>query len=194
MIRLPALVLVGAMGFGAVHDGGSAVPATLPGPRVRLSLDTTGDDLARFSLPIPHGAVGERELAAPHHDYPASDLMVPRGTPVFAAHTGQVIVHAGPRCGVGVTVRSVEGYRSVSCHLSVVSVDEGSTVRAGDVLGLSGDSGNAAGVPHLHFHLRDAAGRYVCPQPLFRVWSRGRERSPLEDPRYTGCSFSRSPR
>lgn len=185
MTRFPLVLLAGAVGIASVD-----VAPSLPGPRVRLSAEVSGAP-AEYSLPVPDGAVTDRELAAPHHDYPASDLMVPRGTPVFAAHAGVVLTHHGSRCGLGVTVTSPDGYRSVSCHLSVVSVDAESRVRAGDVLGLSGDTGNATGVPHLHFHLRDGAGRYVCPQPLFRAWSRGIDEAPVEKPAYSGCSFPR---
>ncbi len=187
MIRFPLVLLAGAVGITSV---GVAPPPSLPGPRVRLSAGT-GVTPVEYSLPVPDGAVSDRELAAPHHDYPASDLMVPEGTPIFAAHAGVVVTHDGRRCGLGVTVTSPDGYRSVSCHLSVVAVQAESRVRAGDVLGLSGDTGNAIGVPHLHFHLRDRHGRYLCPQPLFRAWSRGIDRAPTDAPAYSGCSFPR---
>lgn len=191
MTRVPLVVLLGVATLG---DLGPAASVALPGPRVSLSERAPGGAPSRFSLPVPDGAVTARELVAPHHDYPASDLMVPAGTPVFAAHSGRVVTHAGDRCGLGVTVRSGEGYRSVSCHLAVVSVGSATEVRAGDVLGLSGETGNAAGAPHLHFHLRDPAGRYLCPQPLFVAWARGIERSPLDEPVYDGCSFPRDGR
>lgn len=187
MTRFSLVLLAGAVGITSVEV---TPPPSLPGPRVRLSADA-GAAPAEYALPVPDGAVTDRELAAPHHDYPASDLMVPEGTPVFAAHAGVVVTHDGRRCGLGVTVTSADGYRSVSCHLSVVSVEAGTRARAGDVLGLSGDTGNAAGVPHLHFHLRDRRGRYVCPQPLFRAWSRGIDRAPTHAPVYSGCSFAR---
>lgn len=187
MTRFPLVLLAGALGITGVDV---APPPSLPGPRVRLSVEVGGAP-PEYSLPVPDGAVTDRELAAPHHDYPASDLMVPEGTPVFAAHAGVVLTHHGPRCGLGVTVASPDGYRSVSCHLSVVSVGDDTSVGPGDVLGLSGDTGNAIGVPHLHFHLRDTAGRYVCPQPLFRAWRRGVDRPPTEKPVSSGCSFVR---
>lgn len=189
MTRVAVALLAGAVAVG--HLG--TTPVALPGPRVSLS-EHRARATSPFSLPIPDGAVTERELGAPHHDYPASDLMVPSGTPVFAAHPGRVTTHAGSRCGLGVTVRSVDGYRSVSCHLAVVTVESGVEVGAGDVVGLSGDTGNAAGVPHLHFHLRDPAGRYLCPQPLLEAWSQGIARAPLDDPVHDGCSFPREGR
>jgi len=118
--------------------------------------------------------------------------MVPIGTPVFAAASGRVRVHAGERCGHGVTVEGGDRFRYVSCHLDRVSVDDGQPVEAGDVLGLSGDTGNARGVPHLHFHVRDPSGRYVCPQGLLLAWYEGRRPPPGAWRVTEGCSFESS--
>lgn len=164
--------------------------AALPGPRVHLS-DPSSGDVGRYSLPVPDSVVGEADLRAPHHDYPASDLMVPVGTPVFAVHAGTVTTHEGQRCGLGVSVRGDDGYRSVVCHLARVTVTDGIRVRAGDVVGLSGDTGNARGVPHVHLHLLGTGGRYLCPQPLLVAWWRGDDVGPREREVVDGCTFRR---
>lgn len=146
-----------------------------PGRGPRVVLADPGVELeARFALPVPHSSVTMRDLRAPHHDYPASDLMVPSGTPVFAAVPGRARVHDGERCGLGVSVDGPAGRRFVYCHLSVVAVADQAVVGAGDVLGLSGDTGNAKGVPHLHFHVLDG-DRYICPQALMAAWFELRE-------------------
>lgn len=194
---LAALVTAVALAGGgqdppATGAPGDPVPPAGPGrgPRVGLVRAASAGPGA-YALPVPPGAVPREQLRAPHHDYPASDLMVPSGTAVFAAHAGLVVTHRGARCGSGVTVRGEDRHRYVSCHLSVVSVESGARVAAGDVLGLSGESGNAAGVPHLHFHVRDPAGRYLCPQPLLVSWASGGELSPITAARTDGCSFPR---
>lgn len=160
------------------------------GPRVVLA-DPTDPPVGFYSLPLPDTAVTRAGLRAPHHDYPASDLMVPSGTPVFAAHAGRVSVHDGERCGLGVSVAGDDGRRYVYCHLSVVSVAHAERVRAGDVLGLSGDTGNARGVPHLHFHILDRWGRYLCPQDLLLSWYEGRSPHSMAWRITEGCFFPR---
>lgn len=145
----------------------------------------------RYSLPVPDSMVTEADLRAPHHDYPASDLMVPPGTPLFAVHGGRVTVHRGRRCGEGVSIEGDDRHRYVYCHLSVVAVGTGDRVEAGDVLGLSGDTGNAIGVPHLHFHIRAPGGAYVCPQPAFLAWWAGNDVSPREAGPWGRCWFPR---
>ncbi|HLG01203.1 MAG TPA: M23 family metallopeptidase [Acidimicrobiia bacterium] len=160
------------------------------GPRVSLA-DAEAPLVAPLALPLPETTVTRRDVLAPHHDYPASDLMVPVGTPVFAAAPGRADVHDGERCGFGVSIAAPRGYRFVYCHLSVVSIADGAIVGQGDVLGLSGDSGNARGVPHLHFDFTDRAGTYLCPQPLLIAWFEGREPPPAAWRKTDGCSFPR---
>lgn len=170
----------------------ATAPAVVPlgrGPRVELT--DPDAPVAEFALPVPASLVAEQALRAPHHDYPASDLMVPVGTPVFAAVAGRVLTHDGERCGLGVSIRAARGRRFVFCHLSLVTVVDGAAARPGDVIGLSGDTGNARGVPHLHFHVLDAGGTYLCPQDLLAAWFHEREPLPAAWHRTSGCSFPR---
>jgi len=65
--------------------------------------------------------------------------------------------HAGvdePGCGVGV-VLSHPGFKrwTAYCHLTRAVVTTGQTVARGERIGLSGASGNSAGVPHVHLEL-----------------------------------------
>lgn len=186
---------------GALATGLALALATAPagppatagrGPRVQLAAPTVVP-VGPYSLPVPATLVAPPDLRAPHHDYPASDLMVPIGTPVFAAHGGRVALHEGERCGLGVTVAGLDGRRYVSCHLSALSVSDGIMVAAGDVLGLSGDTGNARGIPHLHFHVVDAVG-YLCPQALLLAWYEGREGPERAWRVRDGCFFARDRR
>jgi murein DD-endopeptidase MepM/ murein hydrolase activator NlpD len=98
------------------------------------------------------------------HD--GQDLQVRVGTPVLASFDGVIVDPTTiwrpwqPAIyGKVVVVQSTEstslGYRSISAHLSRLAVAIGDVVRRGQVVGWTGQTGNAAGtVPHLHFELR----------------------------------------
>ena len=93
------------------------------------------------------------------------DLDVPTGTPVRAMAEGR-IRFAGVMSGFGnvVWIDHGGGILSVYAHLSTVQTREGEHVSGGQVIGLSGASGNAT-TPHLHFEVW-RWGREVDPVPL----------------------------
>ncbi len=53
-----------------------------------------------------------------------------------------------------VTILHEGGYQTIYAHLSEVHVKEGDKVTAGQVIGVTGDSGSAEDDPHLHIELR----------------------------------------
>jgi len=62
-------------------------------------------------------------------------------------------------------------------HLAAIprELHRGSLVKAGDVIGLLGDSGVKESAPHLHFAMsirtsKDGAERYIDPEPLVALW------------------------
>ena len=89
------------------------------------------------------------------------DLAAPVGTPVLAAADGLVwsIGDDGP-CGTVIVVAheglGTGAYLTRYCHLSVVRATHQARVRRGDVIALTGTSGQtaASGFEHLHFELR----------------------------------------
>jgi len=82
------------------------------------------------------------------------DFGVPIGTNVKSTMSGQVI-HAGWNTeGYGNLVIVQNGpYRTYYGHLSSIPVKVGDTVNAGQVIGLSGSTGNSTG-PHVHYEVR----------------------------------------
>lgn len=131
-----------------------------------------------YALPVPPSLVDEAKLTAPHHDYPAWDIALPGGTPVYAMVAGTVVSAftdgvydaGGNRCGSTITIAGNDGGHYIYCHLSTVAVASGQQVVAGDPIGLSGGQPGAPGAgnttaPHLHIGIR-YDGRTVCPQPL----------------------------
>jgi murein DD-endopeptidase MepM/ murein hydrolase activator NlpD len=93
------------------------------------------------------------------------DLDVPSGTPVRAMAEAQVRF-AGAMRGFGNVVWLDHGgaILSVYAHLSEIQVREGGSVRGGQVIGLSGATGDVT-TPHLHFEVW-RWGREVDPIPL----------------------------
>ena len=113
----------------------AAVPLPLAWP---LTMPMLGD---------PFGPRGNRWHAG-------IDLPAPVGTPVYAAHSGEV-VWSGWRDGYGLLVSVAHGHgeRSMYAHLSRSDVRVGVWIGAGVRVGLVGATGDATG-PHLHFEVR----------------------------------------
>ena len=83
------------------------------------------------------------------------NLAVPEGTPVKAAEDG-VVAYAGNELkGYGnlVLVRHSNGYVTAYAHASELMVKRGDTIRRGQVIAKSGQSGEV-GSPQLHFEIR----------------------------------------
>ena len=93
-----------------------------------------------------------------HHDYPAADIAAPTGSPVYAITDGIVLRgwHAPEgRCGIGFTMRAIDGRDWTFCHLSYLepTVSAGTALSAGSQVGLVGSTGTSSSGPHLHLQL-----------------------------------------
>jgi len=95
------------------------------------------------------------------------DIFAPRGTPAVAAADARVVRVGDNRLG-GKTVwlfAEELGLSLYYAHLDRQEVRRGERVRAGEVVGRVGNTGNARSTaPHLHFGVRD--GRAVDPWPF----------------------------
>lgn len=83
------------------------------------------------------------------------DFGTPIGSPIYATHDG-VVNFAGidPTLSNTVTIDSVDGlFRTFYGHLSSYCVTGGQSVKQGEQIGLSGNSGRYTTGPHLHFGL-----------------------------------------
>ncbi len=130
-----------------------------------------------------------------HH---GTDLMAPKLTPIYAVADGIVtIVRNGGSAGRWVAIEHTFGWESWYMHLNNDSpgTDDGRAdpawtyaeglvvgklVRAGELIGYVGDSGNAEGSgPHTHFELHHD-GRVVNPYPyLAEAYKRAMDGLPL---------------
>jgi murein DD-endopeptidase MepM/ murein hydrolase activator NlpD len=97
-----------------------------------------------------------------HSGHVALDFGAPVGTPVQATMDGEVVYAGWNDQGYGNLVIIENGpYRVYFAHLSEIPVRVGQRVRAGEVIALSGNTGNSTG-PHLHYEVR-LNGRQVNP-------------------------------
>ena len=116
---------------------------------------TSACSLPRWPVDAPMTSpYGLRFLGLNPDVHKGVDLAVPVGTPVTAIKSGTV-EFAGEMRGYGLVVMLAHGptVRSVYAHLSRLDVRNGDRVKGREVIGLSGQSGNASG-PHLHFEVQ----------------------------------------
>ena len=122
-----------------------------------------------YVLPYPAGSsyyVSQANCSSGGHRGPyqyAYDFVMPVGTPVTAARAGVVaeirMKFRDGQSGEGesnwVKIRhaddTIAAYSHLTEHGALVGI--GDRVEAGQPIGLSGNSGNTGGLPHLHFHL-----------------------------------------
>jgi len=99
------------------------------------------------------------------------DIFAPRGTPAVAAGPGLVTRVQQTAIGGRVVwlAETGTGRHLYYAHLDKQLVQAGQTVRAGDTLGLVGNTGNArTTVPHLHFGIYGGGRGAVNPWPFVR--------------------------
>ncbi|MEV5548973.1 M23 family metallopeptidase [Streptomyces sp. NPDC052309] len=95
------------------------------------------------------------------------DFPVSYGTTVMAATDGTVRTQWNSAYGNMMIVTAKDGTETWYCHLSSYQVPSGTTVKAGDPIAYSGNSGNSTG-PHLHFEVRPAGGSAIDPLSWLR--------------------------
>lgn len=90
------------------------------------------------------------------------DIPAPAGTPIIAAAGGTVAwAYRSASAGNWVGVEHDNGLYTVYMHMSGFNCQEGDRVKAGDVIGFVGTTGQSTG-NHLHFSVR-LDGAYVNP-------------------------------
>ena len=126
-------------------------------------------DLRNFHMPC------DSRMVTSHYGYRRSfrrqhygtDIKVFVGDTIRAAFSGKVRVVAFERSGYGnyVVIRHSNGLETVYGHMSRHLVKPNQIVRAGDVIGLGGNTGRSTG-SHLHFETR-FLGQFIDPERLF---------------------------
>lgn len=109
-----------------------------------------------FLWPVAGGIITQPFIPGRHWGV---DIGIPEGTPLLAPASGTVLWADRLEGGYGLAVLIGAGERRyLLAHLSRPLVAAGQPVRAGEVVGLSGNTGRSTG-PHLHFEVREGSRR-----------------------------------
>lgn len=130
----------------------------------------------KYELSASYGKAGGRWA----QNHSGQDFAVDTGTPVVSVHKGTVVKAGGNGAGDGqaygnaVVIKHPNGKFSQYAHLDKVNVKPGQTVKTGQEIAKSGNSGNSSG-PHLHFEIRNSAvyGSAVDPQDAMKSLGAG---------------------
>jgi murein DD-endopeptidase MepM/ murein hydrolase activator NlpD len=136
----------------ALEKEQAAIAARLQGAAAPGPIQSSGGPwIWPVSGPITSPFCERRSYEACH---PGIDIAVPTGTPIRAAAGGRVAI-AGWVGGYGnyTCIQHSASLSSCYGHQSSIQVSVGQTVSQGQVIGLSGSTGNSTG-PHLHFEAR----------------------------------------
>ncbi|MFK3738861.1 M23 family metallopeptidase [Massilia sp. TN1-12] len=152
----------------ALTPSATAVPAAAPG---KLMVPVEGIAFKQLTDTYDQPRGNER-----HHE--ALDILAPKGTKVFATADGKVAKLFTSKPG-GLTVYQfdpTEKYAYYYAHLDRYAdgLQEGATLKRGDLIGYVGTTGNAApDTPHLHFAVFELTpekqwwkGTPINPYPL----------------------------
>ncbi|MFH8472694.1 M23 family metallopeptidase [Streptomyces sp. NPDC018000] len=130
--------------------------------------------VSRYVLSASYGNDGARWA----HKHSGQDFAVPTGTEVQAAHSGTVVKAGpngggdGPAYGNAVVISHGNGVYSQYAHLSRIDVHIGQTVKTGEHIALSGNTGNSSG-PHLHFEIRTSPNYGSAINPVSFLHKQG---------------------
>ena len=140
----PALSLYPNWNNQYVHAYGNAIiPET-------YTIDLTG-----FHMPTPSTKITSPFGPRWRRMHNGLDLKVNIGDTIVAAFDGKVRIVKYERRGYGkyVVIRHDNGLETIYGHLSKQLVEENQLVKAGEVIGLGGNTGRSTG-SHLHFETR----------------------------------------
>lgn len=135
-----------------------SAPASDPAPVAEAAAPAKADatsSLPSFRWPVRGRVIAGYGAKTNGKQNDGINVAVPEGTPIKAADDG-VVAYAGNELkGYGnlVLVRHASGYVSAYAHASELSVKRGDTVKRGQVVGKTGQTGDVTS-PQLHFEIR----------------------------------------
>ena len=146
-----------------------------------LTLQPTGSGQVHYDYKLEHALGDPRaEQSLTYYSHSgvkgryAMDIAMPEGTPIVASRSGLVVKTENSQTGRGtnpsgnfVRLLHDDGTMSVYLHLKrgSVQVREGQRINTGQLLALSGNTGNSTG-PHLHFVVQKNVGLQTVSIPF----------------------------
>jgi murein DD-endopeptidase MepM/ murein hydrolase activator NlpD len=140
------------------HSARLAAPTAPPAEQNPVKTAEPAGDLAGFRWPVRGRIIAAFGPKPNGLQNDGINLAVPEGTPIKAAEDG-VVAYAGNELkGYGnlVLLRHANGFVTAYAHASEILVKRGETVKRGQVIARSGQTGNVTS-PQLHFEIRKGA-------------------------------------
>lgn len=145
----------------SIRESDTTAPAPTPAPVAAPPSDFPRSLIIPVSG-VPNGLLSDNydDQRSGGREHRAIDIMAERGTPVLAADDGKIVKLFDSDRG-GLTIYQfdpTETYSYYYAHLDAYTktLEEGQTVKRGEVIGYVGTSGNAPdSAPHLHFQISE---------------------------------------
>jgi murein DD-endopeptidase MepM/ murein hydrolase activator NlpD len=125
----------------------------------------------KWILPVSgyHLTAGFGEYGLWSHAHTGQDFACPVGTPVHALGDGVVIFASWDGAyGNKIAIQHAAGLVTWYAHLSAYDIKVGDKVKAGQLIGRVGSTGNTTG-PHLHLEIRPHEDDPIDPMPWLRA-------------------------
>lgn len=199
-----------ATGSPTATPSATAIPAATATPRQTQATQLPPQPTLATQPPSPQQAhayvfpvrsQGKVSYGRTHHDYPAADIFCPVGSEFVAVTDGVVdyvsetdrwdpaVNDGATRGGLSVAIVGDDSVRYYGSHLSQIApgIAPGVRVSAGQLLGLTGKSGDARDTdPHLHFGIShpttpddwEVRRGEIAPYDYLRAWQRGENLTP----------------
>lgn len=186
----------------------SAAPTTSPMVTVPPQLDRAAVDPAQwraatrgqdrsdggpaYALPVDEGTEVSGEFGAPGPSWPGGhagiDFNGETGDPIYAATNGRVVYAEFNYGGYGnlVMIERNDGVQTRYAHLDRILVKSGERVRAGELIGRMGSTGDSSG-SHLHFEVR--VGPVPTPVEPRSLWSGKKPGIPAKPPAWACAKY-----
>jgi peptidoglycan LD-endopeptidase LytH len=161
-----------------------------------ITKERSNDTTSLFTYVFPVQPVKNVNFNEGGHGYPATDIFSPLGSQ-FVAVTAGIVDNvsyqdrwdpassgSGLSGGLWISILGDDGVRYYGSHLSAIAagIQLGKRVRAGDLLGLVGNSGDARGtLTHVHFEISRptsasdwmSRASLIDPFPFLLAWKSG---------------------